>query len=663
MSKPRNNPPAGETEALSRAKKAAETRARNKLAQEAKDALELQKPKVPRDAKVKAVSNAVWLKKNPGQVAAPARKRAASETTPANLAKKTKKDNKAASKASKKDGPRQYSAPALDSDSEQRPVIKTVTTHHTGDEFESASSEEEQAPSDDDECAEAEILELDDEQLMSLAPQGLASALESEAPMWQGGDDDTSFDPALHIPSKYRRKFRSSSRSSFDSSYVSLPEDADSDVADDMVLQSHPQVIPVANAHAAQPKGARKGTVKPSTNSVSLRAASAAMLFDNDDDIIDARPEQRHRYRSNTAYDVLSQPTGIINSSLHSKSKRQLAHESEAPRWRETAEDQNSVNVPLARHAPSKTGSSKARGRTTMDAKQDDLKLELPDLDVNIASDITTLVYNVRGSLNLTAQTREIREVLRIAIDIIEVGILMVNAYPDIGDKTKLALEACVDAARELGDDYLPILHKLMDKREKRFRKALADLPAARVSLLRSEVYKAAVAQVPGSYGLALGDGEFASNLLREQRYIFAGDHQPGGRLNYREPYRHPAVHRLIHQVFFAKGTSFGPNHLDLFTSSRKDLADEPEVPMAMIHAAIEEWTSGTVIQADFSGSKFASIYAAHIQGLEHVQHKTPNLFHETMVYLFQQARGTIRNGRDLTGNNAIALMDLSGLD
>ncbi|EPQ56094.1 hypothetical protein GLOTRDRAFT_126179 [Gloeophyllum trabeum ATCC 11539] len=82
------------------------------------------------------------------------------------------------------------------------------------------------------------------------------------------------------------------------------------------------------------------------------------------------------------------------------------------------------------------------------------------------------------------------------------------------------------------------------------------------------------------------------------------------------------------------------------------------------IHAAIDEWSSGTVMQLDFSGNRFAAVYTAHKDTLKHIQKTSPKFYHETMAYLFKTARGATydRAGGDVV-NSAITLMDLSGLD
>jgi len=357
------------------------------------------------------------------------------------------------------------------------------------------------------------------------------------------------------------------------------------------------------------------------------------------------------------------------------KSKRQLAHESEAPQWRKDA---------VASHATKKATPAMAqpqnRGKSvTATLKQVAIadKSDESDSDSDResdsrheSSDITALIFNRHHKLNLTAQSQEIQCVARAAIDIIHVEIVMVNSYPNMTERTEMVRNACVDATNELGVLYHPIRDRLLDRVEVEFRKAITGIPEARISLIRGDIRDIAVAQGLGYYGLGQGHGDYASSLLKDVRYIFPGDHHAGGRVNFKEPYRHSAVLGVIQQAFFAGKNSFFANHADLFTSTLKN-DDEPEVPAAMvalvcttIHASISEWTTGRVLPVDFTGNQFASVYTAHKNGLDEIHATKPNFYHETMAYLFRNARAATGMAFELAGGNAVTtLMDLSGLD
>ncbi|KZT18175.1 hypothetical protein NEOLEDRAFT_1125670 [Neolentinus lepideus HHB14362 ss-1] len=641
-------------ETLTPAQKSALTRLKNRLAQEAKDKAELKKPKVPRDAKVQAVAKAVWNTGGQG------RKRAGSATMPteANEAKKTKKDREtqgASNKVTKEPRERhKYPAPQLGSDVEEERVSTAAMVYR--DAHDSESSEDDDAATDDEERAdrEAQDLESDNEYLTNLAPVSLANALDAENPVWQDDAAEPEFDPVLHAPVKYRRKYRSASASSFNSSNVSVPED-DRQSDDEQIL-----VVQKARGHSSKPKTTTR---------------SAARLFDNDDEVIDGREGTRSEHGKDEASNVLPQCRGPVKS----KSKRQLAHEAEAPTWHDTNLSESSVKGRIMPQGTRRNTSSqthplkpKRAAAPIVDDRSKSGEDSEHDTDV-LQYDMTVLVYNARGKLNLTTQTEEIQAVIRRAIDISLIEILTVNSYPDVTMRTKLVRDACVNAAVKLGDHYKPILIKLLDEKQKEFVKALSNIPDARISLARGEVRDAALGQVVGHYGLIQGCGKHVAELLKEQRYIFSVNPH-SGTVNAKEPYRHPAVLAVVRQAYFqSKMAKFVATILSLsaFSSSLKD-RDEPELPAAMvalastaIHAAISEWSSGTVLALDFSGNGFASVYNSHIVNLNHIRTTRPNMYHDMMSWLLREACG--RSNPGLSAEDAepgaISLMDLSGLD
>ncbi|KZT24019.1 hypothetical protein NEOLEDRAFT_1148886 [Neolentinus lepideus HHB14362 ss-1] len=531
----------------------------------------------------------------------------------------------------------EYHAPRLASDLEEE--LASTAAQADWDPHDSASSEDKDIASNDEEHADhkAQVLESDDKHLAGLAPDNLADTLEAENPAWQGDLDETDFDPVLNAPTKYRRKSCSASASLFNSSYVSIPDDdGRSDDEEILEVQSKP------HCHS---KVSKTATCNAST--------AAAHLFDNDEHVIDVRrdthpwhgrehatdaqPPHQGPLKGQNAHEELSRLPPYTSSTVKSKSKRQLAHETE------TCHSE-------AKHAAT------AITDNGMDSDH--------DADAPSVYDMMALMYNSRGKLNLTAQTEEIQAIVQRAIDIVLTEILTVYSYPDVTDRMTLVRNACVDAADEVRDQYAPILVKLLDKKQKEFMKALSNIacPDARISLTHSEVWDAAVGQVVGHYGLVQGCGNHVTNLLKEQQYIFPGNHHTGS-INFKEPYRHPAV--LAIAKFIASILS-----LLAFSSSLKD-RDEPEILAAMvalastvIHAAICKWSSGSVVALDFSGNQFASVYHSHKINLEHICSMMLNFYHETMSYLFCEARGKSNSGlSEDVEQSAISLMDLSGLD
>ncbi|KZT20335.1 hypothetical protein NEOLEDRAFT_1182644 [Neolentinus lepideus HHB14362 ss-1] len=250
---------------------------------------------------------------------------------------------------------------------------------------------------------------------------------------------------------------------------------------------------------------------------------------------------------------------------------------------------------------------------------------------------MTALVYNNKNKVNLTAQTPEIREVLRLAIDQVYVYILTKNAYPEVGTRHMVALDACIMAAEHLGTQYVPILNRLQDGNEKGFRKALADIVDGRISVLRCDIKRIAVNQVLGFYALSSRKADYVKTLMDAQRYVFPGDHTRG-QFNNREPWCHGAIAAVMRMAYFTGSGSFRDRHHDLFPCGDGELR-VPDAMVALIHVAIDEWSSGDYEPANFTRNSWARTYEVHISTLNHVRTIAAPRYYQTMNYLFQTVR------------------------
>ncbi|EPQ58822.1 hypothetical protein GLOTRDRAFT_98131, partial [Gloeophyllum trabeum ATCC 11539] len=497
---------------LTPSQKAAQTRAINRKRQEEQDAKELNKPTVPRDAKRKAAENRVWVqKKQPSQ--APGRKRAGSVMAPAttNRTKKTKKDDHTLDKPETDAAAartRSYKPAVITSDSEE-----SNTPSNADD---SNSNGEDYAEQ------EAEMIESDDERLMRMPAGPLADALEYEAPSFNDAAEypsDDDYDIVLHAPPKMRRK---SSASSFNSSTVSIPDVEDSDDEAPSAPRRTSMHSTKSSAHSIRTYdsvGSGKALVHG--------APKAIDLFEDDDHVIG---EGRQKAKGvitkggdkNSSSALSSQTAYTVEGKLHKKvkSKREQDHEQEAPIWPRHHEDVDQKKLRLAHRKGLKAVTHRPGARD-----DDDIILVASD-DADNSYDMTVLIYNERGKLNLTSQTQEIQAVARRGIDYIHVQIFTKHAYPDSGKRNEVALDACASAAEDLGPHYKPILDLLRDKTQVEFRKAVADIADGRISTIRRDVKSIASGHCVGHYGLRQDSATYVKNLLQAQRYIFEGDHR-----------------------------------------------------------------------------------------------------------------------------------------
>ncbi|KZT19113.1 hypothetical protein NEOLEDRAFT_1183683 [Neolentinus lepideus HHB14362 ss-1] len=564
---------------LTKAQKAAATRARNRQQQDAQDALALSQPKVPCHAKVQAVENRVWLKqKDTVQVRQLKRAALTMAATEWNASKKSKKDT---------------------------PVITAVrhpaaTINDNSDE----PSEEELGDESDEEAhaeCEADVLESDDERLMSMGAGQLAAALSNEAPLFYGtNEQEEDYGALLHGPVKVRRKVkaRSSSASSYDSANVSIPDDVPSE-----------DEGPVS--HAAS----RRSSMESMHSHLSFEDT----VISHHDNGTAAKTIYRTNGNVPTAVDLFQTDDHVTDVWTPAAT---VSHRSIPSSSRFTAAD-----------IPIKNGPG--------------------------PYDMTALVYNNKNKVNLTVQTPEIREVLHLAIDQVYVYILTKNAYLEVGTRHMVALDACTMAAEHLGTQYMPILNRLQDGNEKGFRKALADIVDGRISVLRRDIKRIAINQVLRFYALSSGKADYVKTLMDAQRYMFPGDHTHG-QFNNREPWCHGAIVAVMRMAYFTGSGSFRDQHHDLFLCSDGELW-VPDAMVALIHVAIDEWSSGDYKPADFTGNSWARTYEVHISTLNHVRTVAAPRYYQTMNYLFQTVRAANGSGAVVTSQqpSTVSLMDL----
>ncbi|TFK53167.1 hypothetical protein OE88DRAFT_1657067 [Heliocybe sulcata] len=440
-----------------------------------------------------------------------------------------------------------------------------------------------------------------------------------------------------------RKKLRSGSSSSYDSALVSIPSDNPSD-------NERPATVPS----------------RPSSALLKGGAPNAINLFDDDNHVINT-DRRTKREPGESVNGVIKHTRKVVHHVR--KSKREIAHEEEVPIWdsMDVAPQlrKNTAPVPASKRLPAvlpRAGHEIDNTPTPSDEEDEDEESE--------PEGVTHLVYNKRNKLNLTAQTTEIQDVARLAIGEIEVKIITENAYPEFGKRREVALGCFVTAAVTLGAQYVPILRRLQDDTEKRFRNALAELADARISVIRRDIKVIATNFCVGHYGLTYGQEAHVQDLLKAQRYIFAGDHRPGGQIKWNQPWRADAIIGVMQAAYFTGRRNFVKQHKDIFTDLARG-GNEPEVPAPMValvctavHAAIAEWSTGQHVPADFTGSNWSQTYSLHVGMLESARTNKPALYHETMQCLWKACRTSAAHGAgDVHGQpNALSLIDLSAL-
>ncbi|RXW12653.1 hypothetical protein EST38_g13201 [Candolleomyces aberdarensis] len=161
----------------------------------------------------------------------------------------------------------------------------------------------------------------------------------------------------------------------------------------------------------------------------------------------------------------------------------------------------------------------------------------------------------------------------------------------------------------------------------------------------------------------------YFAELILKQSYL----HQ--GRVLSNEPYRHPAVIKLI-QWFFEDRKSLGQQNPKKFTSSFSEEADpersrEKEIPIPMLAFAttmlrveLKLWDRGTRLSIKFDADAYSTVYNHHVDVLNQLREKSLTKFHWLVAYLYDMGikvtKSTIQGGEG--ANSKLGILDLDGM-
>ncbi|KAG1880032.1 hypothetical protein F4604DRAFT_1922723 [Suillus subluteus] len=315
----------------------------------------------------------------------------------------------------------------------------------------------------------------------------------------------------------------------------------------------------------------------------------------------------------------------------------------------------------VTKHQPDKKKDKKKRskleGRQELERpKFADPKTEAPPADVTHESApelddkdsyysftwpvFTDLVYSADGSINLKAQNSRIQNVLKTAVFELKKASLFDNAFPNITQKRKMALEAVHIAA---GKHKEYAISKRM-KHDFDYVLALAGIPEGRMSSFRTNLKKLAHQIVVSRFGLQKGCADKVEDLLKSHKYIFPTDAK--GKVLGDQPFCDEATIDTIRLTFFDGEDSFGGQCRDDFISVL-DENDEPELPVAMvcliatmIYAILKDWSSGNPPSnaqvKSFNASSHVGVYKAHQATLTRIFDGSRKKYHALMARLYK---------------------------
>ncbi|KAG2121765.1 hypothetical protein DEU56DRAFT_927242 [Suillus clintonianus] len=397
---------------------------------------------------------------------------------------------------------------------------------------------------------------------------------------------------------------------------VEVPEDDDWDLLSQKeLIKEIPYIMPprVARSASAQSQTSKtlstsSGVMASSAVTVSDESDSELQFADKDESDLDSQRSKPHyREPSSTVTDLKPQPGKKKRSKLV-----EARQELERPRF--------------------------------ADSEQNDVALPAPDKDVSDYSftwpTFTDLVYSADGSINLKAQNTRIQQVLKTAVFELKKASIFDNAFPNITQKRKMALDAVYNAAGK---------HKeyAISKRFKHdfdYAVALAGVPEGRLSSFRTNLKKLAHQIVVSRFGLKKGCGEKVDDLIKSHKYIFPTDTK--GKVLGDQPFCDESIVDTIRLSFFDGENSIGVQSREDFVSVL-DGNDEPELPVAMvcliatlIYAILKDWSSGNPPSStqvkSFNTSFHISVYRAHQATLTRIFDGSQKKYHVLMARLYK---------------------------
>ncbi|KAG1879979.1 hypothetical protein F4604DRAFT_1922659 [Suillus subluteus] len=161
-------------------------------------------------------------------------------------------------------------------------------------------------------------------------------------------------------------------------------------------------------------------------------------------------------------------------------------------------------------------------------------------------------IIGLDGSINLKAQNTRIQKVLKTAILELKKASIFDNAFPNITQKQKMALDAVHNAAGK-HKEYA-ILKRV--KHDFYYAVALAGVPEGQLSSFHTNLKKLAHQIVVSRFALKKGCTEEVENLIKSHKYIFPTDAK--GKVLGDQPFCDESMIDTIRLSFFDSEDSIG---------------------------------------------------------------------------------------------------------
>ncbi|KAI0323497.1 hypothetical protein GY45DRAFT_1376283 [Cubamyces sp. BRFM 1775] len=284
-------------------------------------------------------------------------------------------------------------------------------------------------------------------------------------------------------------------------------------------------------------------------------------------------------------------------------------------------------------------------------------EVDVADVESHPPSDIDLVWPKKGGKLGLKQQQPRVQEVARNSIGGLLASVCLEDAFPEGPEMhNHYARDALIKSAEHLG--YADIATRL--RNDKGYAKALATIPAQRVSTFRGHIKQVTDPLAPTAFGLKSGDSDYVIWLKESLRYIYPVDYAKDT-YQANKPFGEPVYVQALRNTFFNSARSLDPQR-----------PDEKELPAPMIalvsaaiYASISDYEFDVYEAGEFSADAYADVYAENMRILDHIKKNGPRKYHTLMHRLYQDVCGIASNSKKPAHgiSNAIALLNLDDMD
>ncbi|KAJ7750300.1 hypothetical protein B0H16DRAFT_1843494 [Mycena metata] len=273
--------------------------------------------------------------------------------------------------------------------------------------------------------------------------------------------------------------------------------------------------------------------------------------------------------------------------------------------------------------------------------------------------DTPPLTFTARGA-------SRIQHLLRQTFVKVTGDILLVNAFPDVGERLKYSRDALNSVSKSLG--YAAITERL--RKDDVYSKEIAKVADARWTDTRRTFKQAAIPAATHTFDLKPGCSERVQALLATPHsdYIYPAK---DGVIDYSKPFCNPAVVSTIHQSIFVGKKSWVTTYQARIpvTDGPNTGADDPKGHRSSrcyaVVAALQDWQGPQYVSNEFNANLFAETYLTHLNFLEQMEKQSPVAYQNVLVRLYRltSGQGKVVAPRAATGTNLLAHLDLSALE